>query len=163
MAGHLRVLAVRSGRKGRVGGATSVYPGCMTRTNIDLDDELVTVVMQRFNLRTKKDAVDFALRRLAGPPLPMELLAGAPNGSALLALETLTNGLPWLDIDVRLDFHAAAAVYRTGRARGYTVRSLVDCLIAVVAARHGVTLLHRDADFDTLDACLPELGTISLT
>ena len=96
-------------------------------------------------------------------PIAMELLAGAPNASALLALETLTNGLPWLDIDVRLDFHAAAAAYRTGRARGYTMHSLVDCLIALVAARHGVTLLHRDADFDMLDACLPELGTISLT
>jgi Arc/MetJ family transcription regulator len=76
MAGHLRVLADRSGRKGRVGGATSVYHGCMTRTNVDLDDELVTVVMQRFNLRTKKDAVDFALRRLAGPPLTKEFLVG---------------------------------------------------------------------------------------
>jgi len=48
----------------------------MTRTNINLDDELVTVVMQRFNLRTKKDAVDFALRRLAGPPLTKEFLVG---------------------------------------------------------------------------------------
>jgi predicted nucleic acid-binding protein len=120
---------------------------------------------------TDSHAAQEVERRLTGAtdqvvmtaPIAMELLAGAPNASALLALETLTNGLPWLDIDVRLDFHAAAAVYRTGRARGYTVRSLVDCLIAVVAARHGVTLLHRDADFDTLDACLPELGTISLT
>lgn len=39
----------------------------MARTNIDIDDQLVGEVMRRFNCRTKKDAVDFALRRLAGP------------------------------------------------------------------------------------------------
>lgn len=39
----------------------------MTRTNIDIDDELVAEVMRRFNLKTKREAVDFALRRLVGP------------------------------------------------------------------------------------------------
>lgn len=38
----------------------------MSRTNIDLDDELVALVMQRYEFTTKKDAVDFALRRLVG-------------------------------------------------------------------------------------------------
>jgi Arc/MetJ family transcription regulator len=36
----------------------------MSRTNIDLDDELVAEVMSRFALTTKRSAVDFALRRL---------------------------------------------------------------------------------------------------
>lgn len=44
-----------------------MYPWCMGRTNIDLDDDLVRVVMRRYGLKTKKDAVDFALRRLVGP------------------------------------------------------------------------------------------------
>ena len=35
---------------------------CMTRTNIDLDDELVETVMKQNGLKTKKEAVDFALR-----------------------------------------------------------------------------------------------------
>lgn len=39
-----------------------VYRRCMTRTNIDIDDELVETVMRQNNLKTKKDAVDFALR-----------------------------------------------------------------------------------------------------
>ncbi|GAB2757252.1 type II toxin-antitoxin system VapB family antitoxin [Nocardioides salsibiostraticola] len=39
----------------------------MARTNIDIDNQLVGEVMRRFNCRTKKDAVDFALRRLVGP------------------------------------------------------------------------------------------------
>jgi len=41
----------------------------MSRTNIDLDDDLVATVMQRYGLTTKKDAVDYALRNLAGQPL----------------------------------------------------------------------------------------------
>jgi Arc/MetJ family transcription regulator len=35
----------------------------MSRTNIDLDDELIAAVMARYSLRTKREAVDFALRR----------------------------------------------------------------------------------------------------
>lgn len=38
----------------------------MARTNIDLDDKLVEMVMQRYGLRTKREAVDLALRRLVG-------------------------------------------------------------------------------------------------
>lgn len=41
---------------------SAVYRWCMTRTNIDIDDELVETVMRQNNLKTKKDAVDFALR-----------------------------------------------------------------------------------------------------
>jgi Arc/MetJ family transcription regulator len=39
----------------------------MTRTNIDIDDDLVAEVMRRYRLTTKKEAVDLALRRLVGP------------------------------------------------------------------------------------------------
>ena len=48
----------------------------MSRTNIDIDDELVAEVMRRFGLTTKKEAVDLALRRLVGPRLSPEFLQG---------------------------------------------------------------------------------------
>lgn len=41
----------------------------MGRTNIDIDDELVDRVMVRYGLRTKREAVDYALRHLAGQPM----------------------------------------------------------------------------------------------
>ena len=47
----------------------------MARTNIDLDDELVSEVMRRYGLRTKREAVELALRRLVGPRLSPEFLA----------------------------------------------------------------------------------------
>jgi len=49
---------------------------CMSRTNIELDDRLVAEVMRRFRVKTKKEAVDLALRRLAGEPLTREFLLG---------------------------------------------------------------------------------------
>jgi Arc/MetJ family transcription regulator len=48
----------------------------MTRTNIDIDDDLVGEVMRRYQISTKKEAVDLALRRLVGVPLTMEFLRG---------------------------------------------------------------------------------------
>lgn len=41
----------------------------MGRTNIDIDGELVSKVMRRYGLTSKRAAVDLALRRLAGEPL----------------------------------------------------------------------------------------------
>lgn len=47
----------------------------MTRTNIDIDDELVARVMKKYRLKTKREAVDFALRKAAGPEVTSEWLA----------------------------------------------------------------------------------------
>jgi Arc/MetJ family transcription regulator len=44
----------------------------MSRTNIDIDDELVAEAMRKYGLKTKKEAVDLALRRLVGPRLSPE-------------------------------------------------------------------------------------------
>lgn len=51
-----------------------VYGRCMsrTRTNIEIEDEELAVVMRRYGLRTKTEAVDLALRRLAGQPMTRE-------------------------------------------------------------------------------------------
>lgn len=43
-----------------------------TRTNIEIDDHYVEVIMDRFGVRTKTDAVDLALRHLAGQPMTRE-------------------------------------------------------------------------------------------
>lgn len=44
----------------------------MARTNIDLDDEACRAVMKRYQLASKRDAVNFALRTLAAEPLPLD-------------------------------------------------------------------------------------------
>ena len=39
------------------------------RTNIEIDDEPLRAVMDRFGVHTKTEAVDLALRHLAGQPM----------------------------------------------------------------------------------------------
>jgi Arc/MetJ family transcription regulator len=46
----------------------------MTRTNIDIDDDLVAEAMRRYHLSTKREAVHLALSRLVGQPLNVGLL-----------------------------------------------------------------------------------------
>jgi Arc/MetJ family transcription regulator len=46
-----------------------VYRGVVTRTNIDIDDDLVGKVMRTYRLDSKRSAVDLALRRLIGESL----------------------------------------------------------------------------------------------
>jgi Arc/MetJ family transcription regulator len=41
----------------------------VARTNVDIDDALIGEVMKRYDLATKRQAVDFALRRLLGTPM----------------------------------------------------------------------------------------------
>jgi Arc/MetJ family transcription regulator len=45
---------------------------CMSRTNIDIDDDLVKEAMHRYRLSSKRAAVDLALRRLVGEPMSRE-------------------------------------------------------------------------------------------
>lgn len=81
--------------------------------------------------------------------ISMELLAGARDEKQLAQLRGLlarTTVLPTTPADYEL----AAALYRSCRSRGETVRKLIDCLIAAVAVRAEVEILHADADFEVL-------------
>ena len=42
------------------------------RTNIEIDDDHLRTVMDRYGLRSKTEAVDLALRHLAGQPMTRE-------------------------------------------------------------------------------------------
>ena len=55
----------------------SVYRGSMSRmvrTNVVVDEELLDEVMERYGLRTKRDAIEFALRALTHSGDPSELI-----------------------------------------------------------------------------------------
>lgn len=44
----------------------------MSRTNVDIDDDACAIVMRRYRLATKREAINFALRALAAEPLDLE-------------------------------------------------------------------------------------------
>lgn len=48
-----------------------MYDTCMPklRTNIEIEDDYVQVIMNRYGVRTKTEAVDLALRHLSGQPM----------------------------------------------------------------------------------------------
>jgi predicted nucleic acid-binding protein len=85
-------------------------------------------------------------------PIRMEVLAGARDEQHLEGLRGLLARASVLETSPT-DYETAAALYRTCRRHGETVRKLIDCLIAAHAIRERVAVLHADADFDRLASC----------
>lgn len=83
-------------------------------------------------------------------PVMMELLAGAEDTDELCRLRRLTETYPILSVSGVDDWELAAAVYRKCRRAGVTPRSQIDCLIAAVAIREDVEILHSERDFDAI-------------
>ena len=82
----------------------------------------------------------------------MEVLAGARDDDHRDRLRRLLARCEHVPVQGLDDFEAAADLYRACRAGGGTVRALTDCLIAVVALRQSLRVLHADRDFDVI-AC----------
>jgi predicted nucleic acid-binding protein len=80
----------------------------------------------------------------------MELLAGVRTPAEEDQVDRIVAGLPLLGTAGLEDFVTAADLYRLCRRAGETVRRMTDCIIAAVAIRNRVPVLHRDADFDVL-------------
>lgn len=81
-------MSVASASHGRAASRSShtfihhkVYLYEMTRTNIEIDDLLVDRAMRLYRLRSKREAVDLALRRLVGEQMSREeMLASEGQG-----------------------------------------------------------------------------------
>lgn len=88
-------------------------------------------------------------------PVIMELLAGARDSRNFARIQRLTSAMPLCQVDPRCDFTEAGALYKVLRDRGITIRSRIDCLIAVIAWRRNATIVHADRDFDAIAAHYP--------
>jgi len=53
------------------------------RTNIEIEDAYVQVIMDRYSVRTKTEAVELALRHLAGQPMTREEAVGMRGAHAI--------------------------------------------------------------------------------
>jgi predicted nucleic acid-binding protein len=82
----------------------------------------------------------------------LEVLAGTTDEERAARLRRFLAGAELLRQQSPVDAEHGAALYRACRRAGETPRSLNDCLIAAVALRHGVPVLHRDRDFTVLAA-----------
>jgi predicted nucleic acid-binding protein len=80
----------------------------------------------------------------------MEVLAGTTDPDRLSSWERALDGVEFLAQAPRDDVEAAASLYRACRVAGESPRQLTDCLIAAVAIRCEIPVLHRDHDFEVL-------------
>lgn len=80
-----------------------------------------------------------------------EILQGFRPGRALESLTEQLLLLPVVSVGGTAMALAAANNYRILRARGITIRSSIDCLIATYCIETGTALLHNDRDFDPFE------------
>jgi Arc/MetJ family transcription regulator len=137
----------------------------MTRTNIEIDDVLVDRVMRLYRLRSKREAVDLALRKLVGERMSGDEMLEAEGrdwggdldeirlsprcrGSRMVAQAPLQPALPLRRWPRRLRERrrAVSALPQAGEAP----RQLSDRLIAAVAIRNDTKLLCEGADFHAI-------------
>jgi len=83
-------------------------------------------------------------------PVIMEILAGCRSDQQLATYRGALLDLRLLPIDGLSGFEEAALIFRRCRSAGETLRSLVDCMVAVPALRVGASVIHQDRDFDVI-------------
>jgi predicted nucleic acid-binding protein len=85
------------------------------------------------------------------PPVIQEVLQGIRDERLYESTRAVLLSVAMLESPLSLEvFEEAAAIYRTGRAVGISIRSPNDCLIAACALRNGAEILHSDSDFNTI-------------
>jgi predicted nucleic acid-binding protein len=81
-----------------------------------------------------------------------EVFQGLKQEQGRAELGELFRELTYLDtLGIDLYFQSAD-LYRSLRKKGKTVRSTIDCLIAVLAEEHGCLVLARDRDLEIIFA-----------
>ena len=83
-------------------------------------------------------------------PVVMEILVGVRGDAQVAKHRALLLDLRLLPIGGLAGFEEAAWIARRCRSAGETIRSLVDCLVAVPALRAGASVLHMDRDFEVI-------------
>jgi predicted nucleic acid-binding protein len=83
------------------------------------------------------------------------VLLGARTEADALRISQSLSAYPPVPEPTIADYEQAAAIYRTCRGRGHTVRSAIDCLIAQLCLRDGYELLAKDRDFDAIGRAFP--------
>ncbi|MEY4732291.1 MAG: hypothetical protein RLZZ464_357 [Pseudomonadota bacterium] len=81
-----------------------------------------------------------------------EVLRGFRSSRDLAQAQALLSELAQVELGGLANALQAADHYRSLRAMGYSIRSPIDVLLASYCITHGHLLLHRDADFDVLEA-----------
>jgi len=91
-----------------------------------------------------------------------EALQGIRNERDYHEVRAALMTLPILSLKSHDSYIKAADLYRICRAKGLTIRSTIDLLIAQTAIEHNAELIHNDRDFESI-ASASSLKLYSLT
>ena len=80
----------------------------------------------------------------------VEVLAGAGTEERAAQLRSLLGRTEFVPQEPMADAESAARLFRSCRLHGRAPRSQIDCLIAAVAIRRGVPVLHQGRDFGVI-------------
>jgi predicted nucleic acid-binding protein len=128
------------------------------RASADLlvDSSAWIEVFRRRPRVTLEQAVGDLDRVVTCLPIIQEVLQGFDDERAFRIAHTAMWALPCVESPLTpVVIDDAVQLYRRARRAGLTVRSSVDCLIAVCAARHHLRVVHRDRDFAQLASVMP--------
>src|SRR3990172_11775212 len=116
---------------------TSAWVEMYRRTGSPVDVEMTAVLAEPSRLAVTE-------------PVVMELLAGRRPLRQVTKVRRRLLSFTMMRVGGLETYERAAAILRECRTQGETVRNSIDCLIAAVALREGVPVLHDDRDFDII-------------
>lgn len=101
--------------------------------------------------RGRKIRADSILQFVTCGPVAQEVVQGLRASEWTRSFRETFNEIPRLGDPLSFDiFLQAAEIYSSGRSKGYTIRSSIDCLIAAIAIQNDVPVWHQDRDFTTI-------------
>jgi predicted nucleic acid-binding protein len=79
-----------------------------------------------------------------------EVLQGLRHEKSRLSIERHFRQMEWLTPNEPDTYIEAADLFRRLRGRGLTIRSTIDCVIAILAAHHDALILSKDRDLTVI-------------
>lgn len=118
-----------------------------------LIDTSVWICVLRDKTKTKKAQLTeiIAARKYYLPIFTrMELLQGCKNEIEWVKLSSTLSTQNYKEPDYKTIWDNTARLYFELRRKGITVRSNIDCAIALIALENNLRLLHCDRDFEAI-------------
>jgi predicted nucleic acid-binding protein len=86
------------------------------------------------------------------PVVVQEILQGIRDDRQHRKTKEALRGFTTLEIPPMVAAHGAAALFRSLRKEGITIRKSNDCVIAFYALSFDLEIVHKDSDFDLISS-----------
>ena len=126
------------------------------RTNIEIEDVYVEAIKSRYGVHTKTEAVDLALRHLAGQPMTREQADQVMTDWTAAVASTRATGTPPTKLPEGL-----SAILNPGNAKAVLEADAIDPLALAAKVPNGTPVLLTCSDSDVQAYCEAEQPLIT--